>query len=64
MRKVYKRIISLVLVVTMLVCFSLPVFAADVAEEYICDLRLIYADDYDAPISIAVEVTAPMKATP
>ena len=47
MKKVYKRIISLVLVVTMLVCSSLPAFAADVAEEYICDLRLIYADDYD-----------------
>ena len=47
MKKICKRIISLVIVVTMLVCSSLPVFAAGVAEEYICDLRLIYADDYD-----------------
>ena len=47
MRKTYRQIISVLLVVTMLVCSTLPAFAADVAEEYICDLRLIYADDYD-----------------
>ena len=47
MKKIYKRIVSLVLVAVMLVCSNLPVFAAEVEEEYLSDLRLIYADNYD-----------------
>ncbi len=35
------------LIVAMLVCSSIPVFAADVEEEYLSDLRLIYADNYN-----------------
>ena len=31
----------------MLLCSNLPVFAAEVEEEYLSDLRLIYADSYD-----------------
>ena len=48
MKKIYRKILSMVLIVTMLVCSSIPVFAAaNVEEEYISDLRLIYADDYN-----------------
>ena len=47
MKKMCKRLLSFILIVTMLACSTLSVFAADVAEEYICDLRLIYADDYN-----------------
>ena len=47
MKKLSKKIISFTLVLTVLFCLSIPVFAADVKEEYICDLRLIYADDYN-----------------
>ncbi len=43
----YKRLLSLILVVAMLVCSGIPTFAAEIDEEYISDLRLIYADDYD-----------------
>ena len=31
----------------MLLCSNLPVFAAEAREEYLSDLRLVYADDYD-----------------
>ena len=47
MKKVHKKVLSFILTVTMLACSILPAFAAVAAEEYICDLRLIYADDYE-----------------
>ncbi len=31
----------------MLLCSNLPVLAAEVEEEYLADIRLVYADDYD-----------------
>ena len=46
MKKILKSIISAILVVSMLICSALPVFAAK-DEEYICDLRIVYADDYE-----------------
>ena len=48
MKKVLKSIISTILVLSMLLMAVLPAFAAGGAEEeYICELRLVYADDYD-----------------
>ena len=47
MKKMTKRIISLILALATLVCSCIPVFAADAREEYLSDLRLIYADDYE-----------------
>ena len=54
MKKVYKSIISIILVVSMLICAVVPAFAAE-AEEYICELRLIYAEDYDEALEILSE---------
>ena len=48
MKKIYKRIISLILIISTFVCASLTVFAAEESEElYLSDLRIVYADDYD-----------------
>ena len=46
MKKSVKRIISLILSLTLLCCATLPVFAAG-EEKYISELRLIYAEDYN-----------------
>ena len=46
MKKMHKRILSLILVITMLFLATVPVFAVD-DEEYLSDLRIIYADDYE-----------------
>ena len=46
MKKSIKRIISLILSLTLLCCATLPVFAAG-EEKYISELRLIYAEDYN-----------------
>ena len=46
MKKIFKSIISAILVVSMLICSALPAFAVN-DEEYICDLRIVYADDYE-----------------
>ena len=46
MKNVFKRIISFALVISMLFCSTVPTFAEG-TEEYICELRLIYADDYE-----------------
>ena len=54
MRKFYKNIISFVLVLSMLFCMSIPAFAAE-EEEYIRELRLIYAEDYDEAMEIVSE---------
>ena len=47
MKNITKRIISMILTVCLLFLATVPVFAADEDEEYLSDLRLIYADDYD-----------------
>ena len=46
MKKIFKSILSLILVMSMLVCATVPAFAVD-GEEYISELRIIYADDYE-----------------
>ena len=46
MKTSIKRIISMILVLATLFCVSVPAFAVD-DEEYLSDLRIIYADDYD-----------------
>ena len=51
MRKAYKRIISFVLILTLLTCATVPAFAAPV-EEYLSDLRLVYAKNYTEARSI------------
>jgi hypothetical protein len=55
MRKFYKKIISFILVLSMLFCMSVSTFAAGEAEEYISELRLIYAEDYDEALEILSE---------
>ena len=54
MRKVFKSILSIILVISMLVCATVPAFAAG-AEEYICELRLIYAEDYEEAMDIRAD---------
>ena len=51
MRKAWKRALTVILAVTMTLCSILPIFAVD-DEEYICELRLIYAEDYDEALEI------------
>ena len=46
MRKIFKRIISLTLILTLFLCSNIPVVAVE-DEEYLADLRIIYAEDYD-----------------
>ena len=46
MKKMFKRILSLILVLTTLFLTTVPVFAVD-DEEYLSDLRIIYAEDYN-----------------
>ena len=48
MKKVLISIISFALIISMLLCATVPAFAAGTEEEaYISELRLIYAEDYD-----------------
>ena len=54
MRKIYKNIISFILVLSMIFCMSVPAFAAGAAE-YISELRLIYAEDYEEAMEILSE---------
>ena len=46
MKNITKRIISMLLTICMLFLATVPTFAAE-DEEYLSDLRLIYADDYE-----------------
>ena len=46
MRTAFKRILSIILAVSMLLCTTVPAFAAE-GEVYISALRIIYADDYE-----------------
>ena len=52
MKKMTKRIISIILTLCLTFLATVPVFAADEDEEYLADLRLIYADDYDEAAEI------------
>ena len=54
MRKITRRIISVLLVLTMLFLATVPTFAEE-REEYLSDLRLIYADSYDEAKEILAE---------
>ena len=45
MKRIFTSIVSVVLVIAMLFGMALPIFAVS-EEEYICELRLIYAEDY------------------
>ena len=45
MKKMTKRIISMLLSITLLFLATVPVFAAGEDEEYLSDLRIIYADN-------------------
>ena len=48
MKKLFKSIIATILVVSMLLATSVVVFAdSSIQEEYVSDLRLIYADTYE-----------------
>ena len=48
MKNMIKSILSIVLALSMLLCATVPAFAAGTEEEaYISELRLIYAEDYD-----------------
>ena len=51
MTKTFKRLLSALLVFTLLICGTVPVLAVD-DEEYISDLRIIYADNYDEALDI------------
>ena len=52
MRKIAKSMISIALAIVMFICATVPAFAAGTVEEYICELRLIYADDYEEAMEI------------
>ena len=55
MRKAFKSMIAAVLVLSMLMCAAVPAFAATSEEEYICELRLIYAEDYEEALEILAD---------
>ena len=46
MHKFLKRILSMTLIIALLLCSNVPIVAVD-DEEYLADLRIIYAEDYD-----------------
>ena len=52
MRKAYKSIVSVILVLSLLLCATVPAFAAGADEEYISELRMIYAEDYEEAMEI------------
>ena len=54
MKNVNKVIISCILALSMLLCATVPAFAAG-EEEYISELRLVYAEDYDEAKAIIAE---------
>ena len=54
MKNVNKIIVSWVLMLSMLLCATVPAFAAG-TEEYISELRLVYAEDYNEAKAIIAE---------
>jgi hypothetical protein len=55
MKNSFKRILSIILAVSMLLCTTVPTFAAD-GELYLADLRIIYADDYEEAKEILQQI--------
>ena len=55
MRKIAKSMISIALAIAMFICAVVPAFAAETTEEYLCELRLIYADDYEEAMEILAD---------
>ena len=55
MKKAFKNVLSIILVISMLFCTTIHAFAAGEEEEYICELRLIYAEDYEEALEILSE---------
>ena len=56
MRKMFRKILSMMLVLTTLFCATVTVFAAGAdEEEYLSDLRIIYADNYNEALEILEE---------
>ena len=54
MKKSLKATLSVLLVVAMIVCAVLPAYAAK-EEEYLSELRLVYASDYDEAMDILAD---------
>ena len=54
MKRTFKSIIAFLLIATTLLGTSISVFAAK-AEEYVCELRLIYAEDYNEAKAILAD---------
>ena len=54
MNRTVKGFISAILTLSILLCSVLPIFAAG-EEEYLCELRLIYAEDYAEAKEILAE---------
>ena len=53
MNKITKSLLSLILAITTLFIATVPAFAVEeIEEEYLSDLRIIYADDYDEAVEI------------
>ena len=53
MKKMTKSIISMLLSITLLFLATVPVFAAgEVEEEYLSDLRIIYAESFEEAVEI------------
>ena len=52
--KITKSIISIVLSISLFLCATVPAFAAK-DEEYVSELRLVYAEDYDEAKAIIAE---------
>ena len=53
MNKTFKSMISMLLALTLLFLAGASVFAVeDIEEEYLSDIRIIYADDYDEALDI------------
>ena len=57
MKVVYKRILSFVLVISLILTSSVSAFAAR-EEEYLCELRLVYADTFHEAKEILSEPVA------
>ncbi|MBQ1962984.1 MAG: hypothetical protein II369_02575, partial [Clostridia bacterium] len=52
--KIIKWTVSIVLLIALLLCATVPAFAAK-DEEYISELRLVYAEDYNEAKEIIAE---------
>ena len=56
MKTMFKRILSITLALTLLFCSTVTVFAAENEdEEYLSDLRIVYADDFDEATEILAD---------